>query len=218
MGQRIAIVNCCVPAWVRSASIPRGLFAGSFSNERDQLELLIQSSFAETDEGELPEATYLVARDLMTGQVVWRAGGLAVMVSPGYLARGPSCLDHPHVTEKICSWLANVMEMSNYSASKQRPGWFRWEQLLASSGRDIELDSVRKCWTAPVSCAWVSGDLPDDDGLGDSCRSDYAANRLVVTLACPRPQRGGHGIELRCAEPGVQHQRTLGPRTAADRR
>lgn len=122
-----------------------------FPNERDQLELLLQSSFAEIDEGESPEATYLVARDLNTGRVVWRAGGLASDGFPGLPCEGAFLFGPPTadgdelfvVGERDGDLLLFCLEAET--------GLVRWDQLLASAGRGIELDAVRKCWTAPVS-------------------------------------------------------------------
>jgi outer membrane protein assembly factor BamB len=122
-----------------------------FANERDRFELLIQPTFAEHDEDEPPESTYLYARDLQTGRVVWRAGGPASDDFPGLPCEGTFLFGPPTpdgdelfvVGERNGDVLLFCLDAET--------GLVRWEQLLASAGRTIELDTVRKCWTAPVA-------------------------------------------------------------------
>jgi outer membrane protein assembly factor BamB len=152
LGQRIAHRQLLCPSLGALSIDSRRVYSlAHFPNERDQLELLIQSSFAETDEGELPEATYLVARDLMTGQVVWRAGGLASDGFPGLPCEGAFLFGPPTCYGEDLFVVGERDGDVQLFCLEAETGLVRWEQLLASSGRDIELDSVRKCWTAPVS-------------------------------------------------------------------
>jgi hypothetical protein len=189
LGHRIAHRQLLCPSLGALSIDSRRVYSlAHFPNEPDQLELLIQSSFAEIDEEELPEATYLVARDLNTGRVVWRAGGLASEGFPGLPCEGAFLFGPPTCDGDELFVVGESDGDVWLFCLEAETGLVRWEQLLASAGRGIELDPVRKCWTAPVA---VRGSLvicPHDDGLGDRCRSDYAADRLVDPAAGPRPQ------------------------------
>lgn len=152
LGQRISHrLLFCASLGALSADSRRVYSLTHFPHERDRWELLIQSSFAESDEDTPPESTYLFARDLQTGQVVWRAGGPASEEFPGLPCDGAFLFGPPTpdgeelfvVGERAGDILLFCLEAQT--------GLVRWEQLLASAGRGIELDTVRKCWTAPVS-------------------------------------------------------------------
>lgn len=152
LGQRMAHRQLLCPSLGSLSIDSRRVYSlAHFPNEPDQLELLMQSGFAEIDEGELPEATYLIARDLLTGQVVWRAGGLASDGFPGLPCEGAFLFGPPTCDGEDLFVVGERDGDVRLFCLEAETGLVRWEQLLASAGRDIELDPVRKCWTAPVS-------------------------------------------------------------------
>ena len=152
LGHRIAHRQLLCPSLGALSIDSRRVYSlAHFPNERDQLELLIQSSFAEIDEEELPEATYLVARDLNTGRVVWRAGGLASEGFPGLPCEGAFLFGPPTCDGEELFVVGERDGDLWLFCLEAETGLVRWDQLLASAGRGIELDPVRKCWTAPVA-------------------------------------------------------------------
>ncbi len=117
-----------------------------FPEERPPLQHLVQSGY---ESGE-PGTTYLIARDLHTGRIVWRAGGPSAEVPPGLPAAGTFFFGPPTpdgdelfaVGERNGDVLLYCLEAET--------GFVRWEQLLAAAGRRLESDLARQSWAAPV--------------------------------------------------------------------
>ena len=111
------------------------------------LESVVQYGYEDYESSEM----YLVARELMTGRIAWRAGGPPAEDLTGLPAAGVSFFGPPTpdgdelfvVGERDGDVLLFCLEADT--------GLVRWEQLLAAAGRRLSEDAVRKFWAAPVA-------------------------------------------------------------------
>ena len=128
----------------------RMVFAlASFAAEESALDETVRPGFdvSAEDQGRV----YLMARDLRTGKVVWRAGGPEAEEPPGLPAAGVIFFGPPTpdgdelfaVGERDGDILLFCLEAET--------GLVRWEQLLAVAGRRLNEDDVRQNWAVQVA-------------------------------------------------------------------
>lgn len=119
----------------------------SFNEGEIPWESQVQTGFEDYDNSN----KYLVARELTTGRIAWRAGGPPAEDPAGLPTAGVSFFGPPTpdgdelfvVGERDGDVLLFCLEADT--------GLVRWEQLLAAAGRRLSEDAVRKSWAAPVA-------------------------------------------------------------------
>lgn len=144
---------------------------------------------------------HLLARDLLTGRIQWRAGGPATRELPGLPAAGVYFFGPPIadggdlfvVGERSGDILLFCLEAET--------GLVSWEQLIATSGRRIEQDSVRRCWTAPVALQGSLVICPTTTGWVTAV--DRVTRTIVWSSRLPPPTPSGDS-----AEGGVDYDST----------
>ncbi|MFO1004618.1 MAG: PQQ-binding-like beta-propeller repeat protein [Planctomycetaceae bacterium] len=147
----------------------------SFSSGEMPLETVVQIGFEDDESSE----KYLVARELRTGRIAWRAGGPPAEDPTGLPAAGVSFFGPPTpdgdelfvVGERDGDVLLFCMEADT--------GLVRWEQLLAAAGRRLSEDAVRKSWAAPVAVRGSLAICPTTTGWVTAV--DRMARRILWT-------------------------------------
>ncbi len=140
-------LTSCASLGTLSADARHVYALASFADEQAPLEEVVQSGFDDSESG----STFLYARDLHTGRIVWRAGGPVAEEPPGLPAAGVFFFGPPTPDGEELFAVGEREGDIFLFCLEAETGLVRWEQLLAAAGRRLIGDAVRKSWTAPVA-------------------------------------------------------------------